>query len=315
MFRVIMLSVTIVLMPWFAQAESIPEAVRRIDAKLQEWERTGVGKPGPRGPQGPRGARGPAGPQGDTATLEHIDSLTVQNKNGIGGLKLYSHEDGTGIQFTSLTGKSVSTITSHDDDELYIVFDGSLNIYKDNEQRVFIGNFREGNSGAFFKNKEGERKIELWVSPSGNGYVRVNGTDVKDYAEVLDLATRKGVRPGSVVAFDAAAGGLVPASAANARQVVGVISGAGGFRPGMVIGSRADGSSDLPVAMSGVVYVRVSDEAGAVQAGDLLVPSSVAGVGMRTADPGAVAGQVFGKALEPWSGAAEGLVRMLVMNR
>ena len=94
-----------------------------------------------------------------------------------------------------------------------------------------------------------------------------------------------------------------------------MISGAGGFRPGMVIGSRADGSTDLPVAMSGVIYVRVSDEAGAVRAGDLLVPSSAAGVGMRAADPVAAAGKVFGKALQPWSGASEGLVRMLVMNR
>ena len=96
------------------------------------------------------------------------------------------------------------------------------------------------------------------------------------------------------MAYDAAAGGLVPASSAHAKLVIGVISGAGGLRPGMMIGSRADGTSDFPVSMSGVVKVRVSGEAGAVEPGDLLTPSSTPGVGMRAADP--APGTVFGKA-------------------
>lgn len=52
-----------------------------------------------------------------------------------------------------------------------------------------------------------------------------------------------------------------------------------------------------------------------MQPGDLLVPSSVAGVGMRSVDPVTATGTIFGKALEPWSGDGEGLVPMLVMNR
>ena len=118
-----------------------------------------------------------------------------------------------------------------------------------------------------------------------------------------------------MVAYDSDAGALVPASSSNAGRVIGVISGAGGFSPGMVIGSRADESNDLPVSMAGVVHVRVSAEAGAVEPGDLLVPSSAAGVGMRTGDPGGAFGTIFGKALEPWPGTGEGLVKMLVMNR
>ena len=46
MIHIIVLLAALVLMPSFAQAESIPEAVRRIDAKLQGLERAGVGKPG-----------------------------------------------------------------------------------------------------------------------------------------------------------------------------------------------------------------------------------------------------------------------------
>ena len=162
---------------------------------------------------------------------------------------------------------------------------------------------------------EGRAGVELMGRDTGGGFVRVNGFKTHDYAEIFELATRHGIRAGSVVAYDSGAAGLVPASVGNARHVIGVVSGAGGLSPGMVIGSRKDGSRDFPVSMSGVIYVRVSGESGPVEPGDLLVPSSVAGVGMRARDRLSAAGTVFGKALEPWSKAGEGLVLMLVMNR
>ena len=157
--------------------------------------------------------------------------------------------------------------------------------------------------------------VELHGQNTGKGLIIVKGDKVHDYAELFELGTREGVQAGSVMAYDPGASGLVPASVANARQVVGVVSGAGGLRPAMVIGSRSDGSDDFPISMSGVVYVRVSGEAGAIEAGDLLVPSSVAGVGMRSSEPSVSVGRVFGKALEPRSDYGEGLVLMLVMNR
>jgi hypothetical protein len=98
---------------------------------------------------------------------------------------------------------------------------------------------------------------------------------------------------------------------------VGVISGAGGLRSGAVVGGREDGSNDLPLAVSGQVYVRVCLEGGSIEPGDLLVASSAPGVSMRAADPDQAAGAVVGKALEafgPGQGK-EGLVRMMVMLR
>ena len=290
MLHVIVLLVVVGVTSSFAGAESIPEAVRRIDAKLQELERAGVGKPGPPGPQGLRGARGPVGsqgkrgPKGDDATLEKLDDLKLRN-DGKMRLHLSPHP---GAEFYNPSGHLVA----------------------------WMGRWSNTPSGgAVFADKDGKMQVELGVNADGKGYVIVNGTRVHDYAEILELGTREGISPGSVVAYDAKAGGLVPASAANGRQVVGVISGAGGLSPGMVIGSRADESRDLPVSMSGVIHVRVSAEAGAVEPGDLLVPSGVPGVGMRAADLGAGGGKVFGKALESWSGSGEGLVLMLVMNR
>jgi len=277
MLHVIILLILVGVMSPFVGAESIPEAVRRIDAKLQELERAGVGKPGPRGL---RGARGPVGPKGEDAMLQNLDTV-------------WWRRDGKGTLHISNTPQAQFYNAS---------FKGVVSLGK-------WGN----NPNGFVLVADGDGRTGVLLD--GTGSVTVRGKKVHDYAEILELGTRDGISPGSVVAYDAKAGGLVPASAANARQVVGVISGAGGLSPGMVIGSRADESRDLPVSMSGVIHVRVSAEAGPVEPGDLLVPSGVPGVGMRAADLGAAGGRVFGKALEPWSGSGEGLVLMLVMNR
>ena len=319
MHCLIVLIVCLAILAPHASAESIPDAIRRIDAKHQELERANAvtnglpgprgleGAPGPRGlrglqgpagPQGPRGYRGSQGLRGEAAKLQGVDELDVRTLD-INDGELHLHDTATKLRLR----------LSIKDNPAY------MKIYNDSERLVaFVGEWSNTpTGGAYFADKDGNRRVELGVRSSGDGYVRVNGSAVHDSAELFELATREGVGLGSVVAYDAQAGGLIPASAAQARLVIGVISGAGGFRPGIVIGSRADGTTDFPVSMSGVIKVRVSGEAGAIEPGDLLTPSSVPGVGMRAVDP--VPGTVFGKALEPWSGAGEGLVLMLVMNR
>ena len=102
----------------------------------------------------------------------------------------------------------------------------------------------------------------------------------------------------------------------NANPVVGVISGASAYRAWAAIGSRADRSHDLPFALSGMIYARLSTGCGTVQPGDLLVPSSDPGVEMRAGNHASSVGRVFGKALEHCScTGGEALVLMLLMNR
>src|SRR5262249_33964865 len=82
---------------------------------------------------------------------------------------------------------------------------------------------------------------------------QLNG-QVHDYAEVFDIADRGGIRPGSVVAQSADGHGLILASGQYNPSVVGVIAGAGDFQSGIVMGNRSDGTTDLPVAVSGQVF-------------------------------------------------------------
>ena len=319
----VVLAVAVALWSPPALADSMGDKLLRMEAKLLELERAIIkerrlagtrgepGGPGPRGPKGGRGVQGPAGPQGQQGMQGPRGPKGELGAQGSRGTK------GARGESASLTGVGILRFR----DGRLVLRTGTsgqanIDVYNSKgNQIMFLGEW--GNSpdgGLFVADKDGDRMVEIG-SNNSDGYVRVNGVSVHDYAELFELATRDGIEAGSVVAWDADAGGIVPASTTNTRSVIGVVSGAGGFRPGMVIGSRADESHDFPVSMSGVIYARVSAEGGAIEPGDLLVPSSAPGIGIRAVDPVAAAGTVFGKALEPWSGPDEGLVLMLIMNR
>ncbi|MBI4150308.1 hypothetical protein HY488_02795, partial [Candidatus Woesearchaeota archaeon] len=67
-----------------------------------------------------------------------------------------------------------------------------------------------------------------------------------------------------------------------------------------------------PLALAGLVPVKVTNENGVIMPGDLLVSSSTPGHAMRCDDRKKCYGAVVGKALEPFSGK-KGTINMLVM--
>jgi hypothetical protein len=183
---------------------------------------------------------------------------------------------------------------------------------------AFIGSGGNNHGHASFYNRNGRKVAYIGASTRGNGMVEIDGKKVHDYAEVFELATRQEVIPGTVMSMVNSGVGLAPSTEPYDPKVVGVISGAGGFSPGMRMGTRKDGSNDLPIAVNGQVYVRVCLEGGSIEVGDLLVSSSQTGVAMRATDHGRAFGAVIGKALEPYNGnptGSEEFVRMLVMSR
>jgi hypothetical protein len=96
-----------------------------------------------------------------------------------------------------------------------------------------------------------------------------------------------------------------PSYQAYDRAVVGVVSDTAGLAMGPSEGRR-------PVALSGIVKVKVDADFGAVAPGDLLVSSDTPGHAMRASRD--IPGTVIGKALEPLR-SGRGTVLMLVMNR
>jgi hypothetical protein len=131
-------------------------------------------------------------------------------------------------------------------------------------------------------------------------------------APAINEAVTPEVEPGMVVSIDPEHPGKLTLSArAYDSQVAGVISGAGGVKPGMVMsqeGTLADGK--FPVALTGRVYCRVDSAYGAIKPGDLLTTSNTPGYAMKATDREKAHGAIIGKAM---TGLKEGKGLVLVL--
>lgn len=136
-----------------------------------------------------------------------------------------------------------------------------------------------------------------------------------DLSEQFDIRSADDcILPGMVVSIDPKnPGQLVVSSKAYDHTVAGVISGAGGVKPGMMMsqaGTLADGKH--PVALTGRVWVNCDTSEGAIEAGDLLTTSVIPGHAMKSTDPLLGAGATIGKAMTPLAAGERGLVLVLV---
>jgi len=120
-----------------------------------------------------------------------------------------------------------------------------------------------------------------------------------DFAENFDIVAEVKPLPGMVVSIDPDhAGKLMLSQTAYDTKVAGIVSGANGISPGMMMGqenSIADG--EYPVALSGRVYAYASIEGGAIKPGDLLTTAAKEGHVMKVNDVQKAQGAIIGKAM------------------
>ena len=116
--------------------------------------------------------------------------------------------------------------------------------------------------------------------------------------------------PGCVVIFNEG-GALSASTKAYDKQVAGVISGAGAYRPGVILDRRISDRPRAAVALVGKVFCKVDADYGPIEIGDLLTTSPTAGTAMKASDPSRAFGAVIGKALAHHS-AGKGLIPILV---
>jgi hypothetical protein len=145
------------------------------------------------------------------------------------------------------------------------------------------------------------------------GDVEVTG-DIRltnaDCAEDFDIVDAENIDPGAVMVLSPE-GGLQLSDRAYDKRVAGVISGAGDYKPGLILDQRATGNPRKPVALMGKVFCKVDAKFGSIEIGDLLTTSDTPGHAMKASDSGKAFGSVLGKALKPWS-QGEGLIPILV---
>jgi len=119
----------------------------------------------------------------------------------------------------------------------------------------------------------------------------------QDCAEDFTLADPIPVAPGSVVVFDGE--GLIRQSSQPCdKRLAGVISGAGAYRPGIVLGRNSTSNdAKAPIALIGRVYCKVDASYSPIEVGDMLTTSATPGCAMKACDPARAFGAVIGKAL------------------
>jgi hypothetical protein len=138
-------------------------------------------------------------------------------------------------------------------------------------------------------------------------------TGGSDFSEKFDIQGEQ-VEPGMIVSIDPRnPGQLVASTETHDKKAAGIISGAGGVKPGMLMGQRgsvADGKH--PVALTGRVYCWADADAnGAIEPGDMITTSATAGHGMKVTDHQTATGAIVGKAMTSLK-EGKGLVLVLV---
>ena len=206
---------------------------------------------------------------------------------------------------------------------------------------VVIGSSAISGGFAYFYQGDGNLGVLIDGDDTGAGYIAVYGTNGSaniildgqsagegriicdvlqinggaDLSEKFDITSvHQPIQPGMIVSINPdQPGDLLVSQKAYDRTVAGVISGAGGVKPGMLMGqtgTKADGKH--PVALTGRVYCYVdADAGGAIEPGDMITTSSTPGHGMKVKDHAKASGAVIGKAMSKLS-SGKGLVLVLV---
>jgi hypothetical protein len=171
---------------------------------------------------------------------------------------------------------------------------GVLGVSKSNSAAAVSAVNQGGGLGIFVRGNPAlhcEGDIEV----IGNHDIRLAGGDC---AEEFDVVHSEDVEAGTVMIIgpdDA----LQPSVIEYDKRVVGVISGAGDYRPGIVLDSQRAGTGRKAIALMGKSYCKVDACYGAIEVGDLLTTSPTKGHAMRARGSSRAFGSVIGKALRP----------------
>jgi hypothetical protein len=268
------------------------------------WGRGSVGV------QGDALAGGPDTIMGVWGTGNGANGVGVQGSSDSGIAVNGFTDDGTGVQGTSTNGVGISG-------QSY----SAIAVQGESTQADAVNGLSHSNvhAGVAGHNDGGGPGVWAIGSPAGYfvGDVQCTGTmraavitPGGDCAEDFEVGSADEVEPGTVMVVDNT-GALRPSEQAYDKRVAGVISGAGDYRPGLILGRSGTVASGMPLALVGKVYCKVDAQYDPVEVGDLLTTSPTPGHAMRASDPGRAFGSVIGKALGGCR-SGQALVPMLI---
>lgn len=164
------------------------------------------------------------------------------------------------------------------------------------------------NSLRFFSDGNGD---VMTLSTNGNLFVRViTITGGADLAEPFQISNKE-ITKGAVVIIDEEHPGQLKLSEqAYDTRVAGIVSGANGVNPGLMLSQQGALEGNHSVALSGRVYVQADASTIPIKPGDLLTTADTPGHAMKVTDPARAQGAILGKAM---TGLKEGKGLVLVL--
>jgi hypothetical protein len=150
-------------------------------------------------------------------------------------------------------------------------------------------------------------RLEVDGNILATGDVILSGADC---AEDFNVADAKELDPGTVMVIGDE-DELHPCTEAYDKRVAGILSGAGDYRPGVVLDRQETSCRRMPLALTGKAYCKVDAALAPIETGDLLTTAPVTGHAMKVVDPLKGFGAVIGKALRPHK-SGRGLIPVLI---
>ncbi len=232
--------------------------------------------------------------EGVRGTSKHAAHGGVVGVNTVGGPGIYGTSDnGVGVSGVSVHNEGMHAASSSKTTAAMAVY--QLNPDSDRP--------------ALYAKHAGHRAAAVF-----EGNVVVTGSIEfanADCAEDFDIASASAAEPGTVMVLDDD-GALRESTHPYDTRVVGVVSGAGHYKPGVVLDKHPSRVDRKPIALLGKAFCKVDAQFGAIKVGDLLTTSPTTGHAMRVEDPLRAFGAVIGKALRPLL-SGQGLVPILIV--
>ncbi|MES2778136.1 MAG: hypothetical protein V4722_28430 [Bacteroidota bacterium] len=262
------------------------------------------------------------GTQGGLPTL--IPRLSI-NKDGDVGISVSDALAGLHVRNKSVLIDNTSGFSDIILDPAYNAFGGGMELQNSAGIKTFALRAADANGQSgelmFYNPDDNTTTMELDgdYAATGRSRIIVDELQIKggsDFAEYFDVAPGATVLPeaGMLVSIDENnEGKLVVSHTACDNKVAGVISGANGIKPGMMMGHKGTiANGEFPVALTGRVYVKAEASDIAIRPGDLLTSSTMPGHAMKAANENIARGALIGKAMSTLEKGKTGMVLVLL---
>ena len=259
-------------------------------------------------------SRDNAGVVGESTNFDGV--FGVSHKNTTAGVSGHNETGGFGVFGESKNGGRGVAGFSDTFQGVYGHSDANAGVVGESEQfdGVFGVNHRSDRAGVSGRvmNNDGTVNKEGLAAFFDGKVVVTNDILLSnaDCAEDFDVTPSATIEPGTVMVLGEE-GILHPNQQAYDKRVAGVVSGAGNYKPGLVLDKQQSQQGRQPVALLGKVYCKVDANYAPIEAGDLLTTAPTPGHAMKATDQLKAFGAVIGKALRPLK-AGQGLIPILI---